>query len=80
MRTIKILAKKDIYGGLGLKIYTKDKYYEASYDEQFDAWILDSDIIINERPIYDNKFIKENFLLPEEIRDNNINIILNKSK
>lgn len=80
MRTIKILAKKDVYGGLGIKIYTKDNYYDATYVEEFDVWILDSDIIVNERPIYDNKFIKDNFLLPEEIRDNNINIILNKSK
>lgn len=80
MQTIKILAKKDIYGGLGFKIYTEGKLYEATYIEDYDGWVLDSDIVVNERPIYDNNFVKENFLFPEDIRDNNINIILNNSK
>lgn len=80
MQTIKILAKKDIYGGLGFKIYTKGKLYEATYIKDYNSWVLDSDVIVNERPIYDNDFVKENFLFPEDIRDNNINIILNNSK
>lgn len=80
MQTIKILAKKDIYGGLGFKIYTAGKLYEATYIKDYDSWVLDSDVIVNERPIYDSNFVKENFLFPEDIRDNNINIILNNSK
>ena len=80
MVILKILAKKDVYGSLGHKIYTKDKFYEAHFVEEHDLWILDSDFIVNERPMYETKFVIENFDLPEDIRNKRIELLLNKNK
>ncbi len=83
MVQIKIIAKDDIYGGLGHKIFAKNKEYLASNidsdiyeDGERGWWSINSDIIVTEYPVYDWSFIEDNFNLLEDIRDEKINNIL----
>lgn len=87
MKEIKIVAKHDIIGGLGHKIYTKDKVYKAfqpftddemDYDG-VDIWFVESDVIINEMPTYTWEFIIQHFEMIDERRDKQIDLILKKS-
>ena len=81
MKEIKIISKGDILGDLGHQIYTKDKVYKAyqAYPDD-ELWIVESDFIVNEMPIYHWEFIKSNFHLIDEVRNRKINDILKKSK
>lgn len=78
MKNIKLVAKSDIFGGLGHKIYTKDKMYSAyqAYPDDEEYWFVESDFIVNELPIYTWNFIRTNFYLIDEIRDEKIDKLL----
>lgn len=88
MKEIKIVAKYDIIGGLGHKIYTKDKVYKAwqayptaptTYESVVDQlWILESDFIVTEFPTYTWEFIIQHFEMIDERRDRQISTILEK--
>jgi hypothetical protein len=80
MKEIKIISKCDILGDLGHQIYTKDKVYKAyqAYPDD-ELWIVESDFIVNEMPIYHWEFILQHFEMIDERRDRQISTILEKN-
>lgn len=81
MKEIKIVAKNNIFGALGHRIYTKDKVYKAwqSYPNDGELWILESDYFIATKlPTYTWDFIIQHFEMIDERRDRQISTILEK--